>query len=147
MSTSYRPVNWANEFISSDKLNQMAANDQYLFERTPTVYYNSSGVSKRTGGMKIMSGTVIFPINKRVSTLTKEVHFGSFFSQGCRPVVTTGMCMTSGGRYNITVASLGNNSALPDHRGVRFRVIANPMNSKDNKVLHKVVVSWTAVGY
>lgn len=147
MSTQYKPVQWGNEYISSDKLNAMAANDQYLFERTPTVYYSANGVSKRTGGMKILSGQLLIPANRKISTVSKEYHFGSFFSQGCRPVVTTGMCMTSGGRYHITIAGLGNNSALPDHRGVRFRVIANPMNPKENKVMHKVVVSFTAVGY
>lgn len=147
MSTSYRPTTWGDEYISADKLNQMAANDQYLFERTPTVYYNANGVSKRTGGMKIAAGQLIVPANKKISAVHREYHFGSFFSQGCRPVVTTGMCMTSGGRYHITIAGLGNNSALPDHRGVRFRVIANPLNSKDNKILHRVVVSWIAVGW
>lgn len=147
MATPYKPVQWGNEYISSDKLNVMTANDQYLFERTPTVYYNANGVSKRTGGMKIASGVLIVPANKKVSAVSKDYHFGSFFSQGCRPVVTTGMCMVSGGRYHITIAGLGGTSALPDHRGVRFRVIANDISPKNNKINHKVYISWTAVGY
>lgn len=145
MSTPYKPVSWGNEYISSDKLNIMTSNDQWLYERTPTVYYNAYGIKKKTGGMKIAAGIVIFPANKKVSAATKNYYFGSFFAQGCRPVVTTGIATASGGRYHAIVR--GHGGLAPDHRGVRFTLLANAATVKKSKIYHKTYVFWQAVGY
>lgn len=145
MATSYRPTSWGNEYISSDKLNVMTSNDQYLFERTPTVYYNAYGVNKRTGGMKIAAGVVVIPANKKLSAATKNYHFGSFFSQGCKPIVATSMSMTKGGRYHVVVKGLS--SMTPDHRGMRIDVIANEHNWKNSRINTRIYVNFIAVGW
>ena len=144
MATNYSPVSWGEEYISSDKLNRMASNDQYLFERTPVVYYKAFGVDKRSSGMKIMSGIVVIPANKKISHVRKDYHFGSFFSQGCRPIITVGQNIT-GGRYHVYFQGFGTLS--PDHRGVRFGVAANALTLKDSKINTKIYIHFTAVGW
>lgn len=145
MATPYKPISWGNEYISSDKLNVMTSNDQYLFERTPTVYYNSYGVNKRTGGMKIAAGVVVIPSNRKKSAVSKNYNFGSFFAQGCKPIVTTGMSMNSGGRYHIVIKGFG--SMTPDHRGFRVNVIANEQTWKKTRINTRIYVNFIAVGY
>lgn len=145
MATPYKPVSWGNEYISSDKLNIMTSNDQFLFERTPVVYYKGYGVSKKSGGMKMLSGIVVFPANKKVSAATKNYYFGSFFSQGCKPLVTTGIATSSGGRYHAIVR--GHGGLSPDHRGLRVTLLANAATVKKSKIYHKTYVFFTATGY
>ena len=147
MATSYKPLSWGEEYISSDKLNQMASNDQYLFERTPTVYYSAYGVNKKSGGMKIMSGVLAIYANKNASHVTKDYHFGSFFSHGCRPVITVGQNMTTAGRYHVYFKGFG--TFAPDHRGVKFGVIANHRSGSKtpNRINTKIYIHWTAVGW
>lgn len=145
MATSYSPVTWGEEYISSDKLNRMSTNDQYLFERTPTVLYNAFSVNKRSGGMKIMSGIVVIAANSKASHVKKDYHFGSFFSQGCRPIITVGQNMTTAGRYHVYHQGFGTFS--PDHRGARFGVIANHRGSTRHAINTKIYIHFTAVGW
>lgn len=147
MSTPYKPVSWGNEYISADKLNVMASNDQYLFERTPTVYYKAFGVSKRAGGMKIIAGIQVFGANKKVTNVDKDYHFGNFFSQGCHPIVTTSLSMATPGRYHVVISGLGKGVISPDHRGMNLRVIANAMSPKDARINTKIICNWIAVGW
>lgn len=144
MSTSYVPVQWGTERLSAEKLNQMCENDQWLFERTPTVFYNAFGVNKRTGGMKILSGVAMIPAAKTKSQVSKDINFGSYFSQGCKPIITTGQVMATGGRYNVILTGLS--GIHPDHRGFNMRVIANHLSGKQG-IKTKMYVHWTAVGY
>lgn len=147
MSTPYRPITWGDEYISSDKLNVMASNDQYLFEQTPRVYYNAYGIRKSTGGLKIMVGVKAFTPNKKVSSVSKDIYFGNFFSQGCKPVITTGLAMGPGGRYHVVLSGVGASTINPDHRGANIRIIANALSSKDSRINTKLVVHWMAVGW
>lgn len=147
MATPYKPLSWGNEYISSDKLNDMASNDQYLFERTPTVYYRGFGVSKRTGGMKVMAGVQTFGSSRKKSSVAKDYHFGTFFSQGCKPIVTTSLSMGTAGRYHVIVSGLGQGPISPDHRGMNLRIIANALTAKDSKINSTIIVNWIAVGW
>lgn len=146
MASPYKPVSWGNEYISSDKLNIMTSNDQYLYEKTPTVYYRAYGVYKKNGGMKILAGVLVFQPNKKVNSMSRDYHFGSFFSQGCMPIVTTGMSLTSGGAYHIVARGLGGRTIAPDYRGMNLRVISNS-RTKDNSVKYKSMVNFHAVGW
>lgn len=147
MATSYKPISWGNEYISSDKLNIMTSNDQYLFEHMPTVYYNANGIRKQSGGMKIMTGVVPISSTTRAKATSKAFYFGSFFSQGCKPIVTTSISMgASLGTYHVTVDGLGG-PRQPDHRGMRVRVFANARNAKNNRIHTNLYVHFIAIGY
>lgn len=147
MSVSYKPISWGNEYISSDKLNIMTSNDQYLFERTPTVYYRANGVHKKTGGMKVMAGVQVFAANKKKTSVSKDYQFGTFFSQGCKPVVATSLSMATPGRYHVGVYGLGRASLSPDHRGMNLHVISNSTQPKTMYIASKVAVNFIACGY
>jgi hypothetical protein len=73
--TTYRDVNWApNEYLSNDKLNAMANNSRYLFERAPKLYYNAYSIKKESG-VRIACGTTTMPPTKAHGA-RKTIYFG-----------------------------------------------------------------------
>lgn len=146
MATPYRPISWGNEYISADKLNIMTSNDQYLFERMPSIYYNGpTGIKRSSGGLKILAGCAVIQKNLKRESAIKDFHFGSYFSQGCRPVITTGMTADTPGRYSVMMTGFGQDR--PDNRGVRFKVFSNTWKGKGPKIYRRIYVYFIAVGY
>jgi hypothetical protein len=115
----------------------MTSNDQYLFERTPSVRYNAYGVTRDTT-LKIASGIVVMPVGSQV--VKRDVYFGNFFTSGCKPVVVVGLL--SNGENKITVSAQGLAQSTPGHEG--FRIISINHSGKINNTHH---VSWIAVGF
>ena len=140
----YKSVSWGVEPISKDKLNQMANNDQWLFENTPRMMYNARGV-KKTSGVKILAGIALAPASKTTVT-SVAVYFGSFFSQGCTPVVVATPVHASGRtRMHTIVKGIG--TGYPDHRGVTLVVTADEYNSAVNNFPYGMAFNYIAVGW
>lgn len=143
--SSYRDVNWGNnEILATDKLNTMASNTRYLFERAPKMYYNAYGVRKDTG-VKIAAGVCTFAPSK--STIqSKTVSFGSFFTVNSRPVITTGIY--SGGNRRIVVTYNGIQSVgwTPDHRGFVAHLSVATLE-KGHYIYKPTYVNWMAIGF
>lgn len=141
----FSPLSWSdNEPIFMEKLNQMANNEQYLFENTPTVYYNGHGIRK-TAGTKILSAAVQIPANSRSGYGANTFHFGSFFSSGCRPFVIASVNSFPQGRFHIYTRGIG--TFWPDHRGFEIRLSTDELNAKDNKIRATVWVPFIAIGW
>lgn len=136
--TDFVPVGWsANEPVWTQKLQQMVANDQHLYERLPKVRYNAYGLTRDTT-LRIASGVVVMPTGAEV--VRKQVYFGNFFTAGCQPVVL--VSLISNGEKRITVSAQGLNQVAPGHEG--FRIISA---DHVNKVKNTHYVAWLAVGY
>lgn len=86
-ATPYNPVSFNGEMITTQKMNQMANNDQWLFENSPRIRYNANGLV-RDASLKVMAGKTPFTVNTATNYEYINVYFGSFFSAGCKPVVT-----------------------------------------------------------
>ena len=143
---SFKDVNWAaNEYLATDKLNTMAANTRYLFERAPKLYYNSYSVKKDTG-VRIACGTTTIPPKKGQHYYTKTVNFGSFFTVGCKPVIVTAVTSPFNRRMILSHWGIQGTGYVPDHRG--FVVCAATATKEKSHYLSKqIYVNWLAMGY
>ena len=145
-SVSFKNVTWGTgDHFWKGKLSQMAQNDQWLFENTPKIRYNAWNVSK-DGGVKITAGIVFIP-KQNSRHVIATVNFGSFFSPGCKPVVTIGSNNLSGWancHYNL-IGLAG--TSVPDHRGFRIRAIVVDPTPAQNKFTAGIYYHWMAVGY
>lgn len=145
-ATTYKPVYWGEEPVSTAKLNQMVNNTQWVYENMPRMNFAAYGV-KKTSGIKIMAGTAVLPATgAAVSAL--DVSFGNFFTAGCRPVVVTGIQPTSGLiRFYLTVRGISENNV--DHRGVKMQAVAEYYGSstKTPVISNPIVAHYIAVGW
>ena len=144
-SNPYKPISWSDgEPIDKDKLNQMASNDQYLFERMPSMFYNAHGV-KKTTGVKILAGKGTVPkTSSKLSYAT--IYFGSFFSQGCRPIVIAIPVQNSSRtRFDCSVRGIG--VVYPDHRGVQIGVTTDERLTSINYHAYNLPVYYIAIGW
>lgn len=144
-STPYRPISFSpDEAITDDKINQAMNNVQWLFENTPRMYYNAFGL-KKTSGIKILTGVGVVPATK--STLSSTtVYFGTFFSQGCSPVVVATPVRNAGPvRFETCVSGIG--QTYPDHRGCRLHISTDERLATSNYHPRALPVNWIAVGW
>jgi hypothetical protein len=119
----------------------MANNDNWLYENMARVYYNNGGSIKRSTGLRIMAGRVYVAPNK-TNQIRKQILFGSYFSAGCVPIITTGLQAGSGTRTHTTIQGLS--STNHDHQGCIMTLYAS---SSTAKFTSGVYVHWIAVGY
>lgn len=112
---TYVPVTWnTNDDADPNKLNQMSANDDYLYDHSVEGHYKFGNLN-RTEGLKIWSALVELPASGHW-WVGKTVYFPSgHFSPGCRPIVVATMLRTY--RIRGTVAVKGIGKQHPDHTG------------------------------
>lgn len=142
--TEYTPVSWSEEIVSIDKLQQMATNDQALFEMKPSTAIKHGGVN-RNKGMKILAGSKAFQATNTWAT-SVDLHFGNFFSQGCTPVVIPVIYGFPQTATYIHPKGLGG-TAQPDHRGFSVYVRSNERNMKAGRIVHPFTIQYIAVGF
>jgi hypothetical protein len=141
----FAPLTWNdNEPLFMEKLNQMANNEQYLFENMPKMYYNAHGVKKSTG-VRILSSVVGIPANSKSPNGSARYYFGNFFSSGCRPLVVASVNSYPQGRYHLNTRGI--DTFWPDHRGFEARIAADELNPKNNKISATVWIPFVAIGW
>lgn len=141
-ANDYKPVSWNGEPITNLKLNQMANNTQYLFERAPRIRYSGAGLTRDTA-LKIISGKSPFPIKTNMDWVDTNIYFGSFFSAGCKPVVVATV-ETTGGWLRKYVSLRGFGGEI-DHTGFIAHVVTH--ESFADHINSVGWVHWTATGY
>lgn len=147
--SEYKPVNWSdNEPTFTDKLNQMATNDQFLFENTPRMYYNHQGVEVvRDRNMKIASGVRVFVVNGSGQYI-EPVEFGNFFSTACHPVVVVGGVVNRNSVRCHTGARAFSLGQHIDHRGFELVAAVDQTQYGDQNIMPtNFYVPWIAVGF
>lgn len=143
-STPYRPISFSpNETLTTDKLNQLTSNMNWLRDNTPRILYTLPSGAKREQSLRVASGRVFFPSSKSDSA-NQQVHFGNYFSAGCQPLITTGIVSDQQVRIFCTISGIG--SLHPDNTG--FKVHVNIAAERDrNDFIKPFAVAWNAVGY
>lgn len=144
-TTPYKPVSFTSESISQTKLQQMANNEQWLFENMAKMRYATQALT-RDAGVRVISGKTPFGTTTGgASAIDTHIYFGSFFTAGCKPVVT-GMVETTGPhlRKLITIRGFGGEV---DHRGFVAHLSTQefpgvPVNIEASGWIH-----WQAIGY
>lgn len=143
MATEFRDVNWGDEVIDTGKLNQMANNERYVFERMPRLNYVAHGIQNKDTGVRMLTGIHTVPaIGDHQQTRT--IYFGSYFSPGCRPVVQATYAGYNVIRTFMKIRGVG--QTHPDHRGFEAGLIIS--EEVNNRVFQGVsYIHWLAVGY
>lgn len=140
----FKVISWSPlDPITDEKLDAMVSNDNYLRENMVTGLYSGNGVSRATG-VRIASGLVQITASKS-NQQTRSVSFGNFFSQACKPIVTTGVMSNSHRQVYATFDGPGG-AISPTRDG--FRVTVNvDAASKNKKIKRNFYVSWHAIGF
>lgn len=141
-ATPYKPTNWGSESISQPKLQQMANNDQWLFENMARVRYSAGGLT-RDSGLKIAAGKTAYPATQS-DWIDVFVYFGTFFSAGCKPVVNASV-EPALGRIGVVLSGLNFGTEM-DYRGFRAHVYQD-FQASGNPLQGAGWVHWQAVGY
>lgn len=142
--TEYVPVSWSEEPVNIDKLQQMASNDQALFEMKPSTAIKHNGIS-RNKGMKILAGSQLFQPTNTWST-NKNIYFGNYFSAGCYPVVSPAIYGAPQTATYIHPKGLGG-AQLPDHRGFAVYVRSNERSGFSGRLVRPFYIAYIGVGF
>lgn len=143
VAVPYKAISWSdNEPIFTSKLNQMANNDQWLYENAPRMLYTAYN-QRRAEGIKIASGILMCSPSKS-GIQQHTVRFGSFFSSACTPVVVTGLMHN--GEVRITFGTRGIGKQYIGSDG--FELLGGVIPYGTAKAFTKTFwVPWIAVGY
>lgn len=143
-STPFKVVSWAPlDPITDEKLDAMVSNDNWLFDNMVRARYGANGVSRDTG-IRIASGLALITSGKSAEK-SRSVTFGNYFSDSCKPVVTTGIVSGSQRQIFATIDGPGSNPQ-PTRDGFQVHVHVNS-NNKKKKISRNFYVSWHALGY
>lgn len=140
-ATPYKPVSFTSESINQTKLQQMASNDQWLFENMAKMRYATQALT-RDAGVRVISGKTPFAAIDGRNYIFQNVYFGSFFTAGCKPIVSTGLESNNDflvHRSRIVIQGLGGEV---DHRGFQA-VVSNDYYTKQGTGW----IHWQAIGY
>lgn len=144
-ATPFRAINWSpNELIGEDKMDQMAANMNWLRDNTPRAVYTLPSGVRRVEGLRMAAGRVLISARKSDSA-TASVRFGNFFSARCQPIITTGIVATQQEKIFCIVNGFG--ELHPDHRGFEVQVNVAADLDKNDFIKRSFYVTWQAMGY
>jgi hypothetical protein len=118
----------------------MANNDQWLFENSVKLRYTGSGLT-RDNGTKIIAGKIPFS-RQTIDWVTVGAAFGSFFSSGCRPVITAVAESPDNARVDLTIHTWTGPGEI-DQTGFT----AHAYTQGTEPTLGSGWIHWIAVGY
>lgn len=145
--TDFTDVTWGDDdTITPEKLNAMGSNDKYLLQRVLPAQYQAYGL-KKNDGIKIASGIQNFAASTG-RTMTKDIYYGGYFSEGCRPSIQATCAVTDSHRTFCVIQAIGAGILRPDHNGFRVVLNADPLDDKTKTYFPTIVhVHWMAIGY
>jgi hypothetical protein len=145
-STPFQVISWApNDPITDEKLDAMVSNDGWLRDNMVMARYKSSGVT-RDIGIKLAAGLVRIQAGKGIDRTPPTVSFDGFFSQGCQPIVTTGL-VTPGQRQVFHTIKGPGNSVLPTRDGFTAQIHVVTAKNKPKRIIKTMFLSWHALGW
>lgn len=145
-SLPFKVVSWSpNEPITSDKLNTMVSNDNWNRDNMVRGRFESGGVNRDIGVLLLSGLQLITPPGGTAASVTKNVTFGTYFSEACNPIVTTGVVSSSQKKIWVTIDGPGSKTT-PTRDG--FQVTATVDSKKKKKKFTKnFYISWHALGF
>lgn len=143
-STEYVVISWSDqEDITGEKLDAMVSNTNYLRDNMLRGNYGANGIT-RDVGLKIASGLVLITASK-TPIQSRTVSFSNYFSDSCKPIVTTGVVSSSQRRIFVSVNGPG---SLPMPTRDGFQVVVEvDSTSKKKSITRNFYVSWIAMGW
>ena len=127
------------------KFNQMANNDQYLYENLVRARYATSGLRRDTG-IRILTGRIAVPASN-TRWVRRDIYFDGFFSNGCSPTVQLTVVSAQQKQF-MTVAQGIGGAELPDYRGMMVQIeCEEEETSSRNLIVTNIFLDWLAMGY
>jgi hypothetical protein len=143
-STAFKVLSWSpNDPITDEKLQGMVDNDNWLRDTMTQSQYAANGIVKTTG-IKIASGLALITARKGREA-SRVVSFGNYFSDGCRPIITTGTLSISQRMIWVSYYGLGS-TFIPTRDGFTIRVYVDTLTKKKD-ITRNFYVAWHALGY
>lgn len=146
---AFTPVTWtAGEDITAEKLNQMSANINEMYEQFSSMRVDFDGREESAGRpVKLWAGNARFPPTGTQRAMVTVDFPTNYFSAGCQPIVTVTMMRRQRNRVWLSVRGKGAGDAnnWPDSTGVEIHGIIDP--KADYKFdlyegLHIIAVGW-----
>lgn len=146
---AYTPVTWTNgEDITVEKLNQMAANIDEMYQQFSAMRVEFNGVNQTDGKpAKVWSTNARFsPTNTKRATVTIDFPT-NFFSPDCNPIVAVTMTRRQRNRVWLSVRGKGRGDAYnwPDSTGCEVHGIIDPDADYTFDLyegIHLIAVGW-----
>lgn len=143
-STEFKVVSWSPlDPITNEKMSAMVQNDNYLRDTMVRGAYRANGVN-REAGLKIAGGLALITSGK-AARKTRYVNFENFFSQSCKPIVTTGTVSAAQRQIFVTIDGPGS-KPQPTRDGFQVHVFVESKNKK-KKISRNFYVAWHALGF
>lgn len=144
-ATPFKVVTWSPlDPVKNEKLDAMVSNDNWLKENMVRGRYRGYRV-RRSEGIRIAAGLALITSRKEHRAQT-FVEFGDFFSQGCKPIVTTGIVSKGQRKIWVTVDGPGD-TMHPTNNGFQVHVVVDAEFDKNLQIKRNFYVSWHAIGY
>lgn len=144
MST-YTPMTWSNgDAVSIERMNTMAENDQYLYERVIESKHVWDG-AETTAGIKILAMNARFPsVNAKLATI--PISWNGFFSPGCNPIVNLTVGRRQRNRLWVSVKGPSGEN-WPNSRGCEIHGVMDPDTHNEYTFGIPIAVHIMAIGY
>ncbi len=143
-NTAFKVISWSkNDPVTLGKLQALVNNDNYLRDTMMRGRYGANGVNRDTG-IRMASGLALITSGK-TAWKTKYVSFGNYFSDSCKPIVTTGIVSASQRQIFCTIDGPGS-KPQPTRDGFQVHVFVESKNKK-KKISRNFYVAWHALGY
>ena len=143
-SEEFKVISWSPlDPITDEKLDAMVSNDNWLRDNMARAQYAANGVH-RDVGVRIASGLALITAGTKAAK-SKDVNFGSYFSESWKPIVTTGIVSASQRQIFATIDGPGS-APQPTRDGFQVHVFV-PATSGRKKIQRNCYVSWHAIGY
>lgn len=145
--TEFKPVSFTDGAVDLTRLQQLANNQQALYEQKIPIKYQRGNFVK-VGGLKIASGIVTLGATSKIGPGI-DVYFGAFFTPGCLPSVQLTYSTNDYRqvRVHILAKGLGNGVLDPDHRGMQVLLLGDPIVKTTSYFPTFSRVHWTAIGW
>lgn len=142
MTETFEPQSFVEGPFTLEDLNQLASNQNWLFENLPKVEYRA-GVS-RNKGLKLLGGKTAFTATTTADFTNIDVSFGNYFSPGCSPAITATVHASRFARKYVSIRGIGVARTEPDHRGFTGTIVS----TEPTKIIESGgFVHWLALGW
>lgn len=144
MASIYKRLIWGRtERISSQKLNDMISNDDYLFEKLFSGYYNHNGLVKDTG-LTFRAGSVSIP-NFNGVYMSVNTFYSRPFLPGTKPIILLGLMSSDSNRIHYATRGL-DGSWQPDHTGFNLYTSSNEVPNNGTEYKGTQYMAYLAIG-
>lgn len=119
---NYRRLSWGAGPITSEKLNAMVENTDFLYERMMRGNWTMFGIQKETN---LRMQGIVMMVPEQINNVSRFVnaYWPKPFQPGCSPIIVHGHYFTEKIIVSVGIRNI-NGGVFPDHAGFRMEAYA-----------------------